>query len=354
MSDHGRPPVEPLPDLTWARVERDLWAALDRPGSSVAAGARGRSAPRLRLAPRLVRGLAVGALVAAAAIAVIAVWPAGPTGGGGLRASDLPSRVATAAAPTTVSFGDAEITIAAQSTLVLAGTPAHGVDIVLEQGSATFAVAPRRGRPPFHVHAGAVDIRVVGTRFTVTRSGDAARVDVAHGEVEVVAHGRRELLLAGSSWDSSRDWEAAIRSSATITNPDDIAAAQPLAAELPGAELPGAELPGAGAIAAPPVAPPDGRAPLPDSRAAYEAAAALERSDPAAALAAYRRLARGRGPWAANALYAAALLAEQRGDAALALTLARQYGQRFPRGANAADAARLVTRLEGAPHAPTP
>jgi hypothetical protein len=25
------PPVEPLPDLTWARLERQLWATLDAP-----------------------------------------------------------------------------------------------------------------------------------------------------------------------------------------------------------------------------------------------------------------------------------------------------------------------------------
>lgn len=91
-----------------------------------------------------------------------------------------------------------------------------------------------------------------------------------------------------------------------------------------------------------------------EPKAAYEAAASLEPSDPAAALAAYRKLARTSGPWASNALYAAARLADQEGQSALALTLARQYAKRFPSGANAADAARLVHRLEGASNAPTP
>lgn len=88
-----------------------------------------------------------------------------------------------------------------------------------------------------------------------------------------------------------------------------------------------------------------------DPKAAYEAAAGLEPTDPAAALLAYRTLARGTGPWAANALYAAARLADQ-SDHALALELARQYQRRFPRGANVGDASQLINRLEGASHAP--
>jgi hypothetical protein len=102
-----------------------------------------------------------------------------------------------------------------------------------------------------------------------------------------------------------------------------------------------------------PVAPPSPPAPKAepriDPKAAYEAAASLEPSDPAAALAAYRKLARGSGAWSANALYAAARLADQEGQHDLALSLARQYTKRFPTGANAADAARLANRLEGAP-----
>jgi hypothetical protein len=85
-----------------------------------------------------------------------------------------------------------------------------------------------------------------------------------------------------------------------------------------------------------------------DPRAAYEAAAAMEPTDPAAALAAYRQLARGRGPWSANALYAAARLAETT-DPSLALSLAKQYQRRFPRGANVEDAAAMTARLDVSP-----
>lgn len=333
----SRPPVEALSDITWARVERDLWTKLDESEAVPIT----RVTPPLRKWPRYAAG---AALALAAAAALVVLWPKGnPT------AHDLPSRVATAASPTTVSFGDAEIEVAPQSTMLLAGTPARGVDIMLEDGSATFAVAPRKGRPPFVVHAGAADIKVVGTKFTVTRSGDIVRVVVAHGEVEVVAHGHRELLFAGDSWDSSRDWEAATRSSATVANPGDVAAARTIQDEggavVGSAPAPVRETP---ARVAPVVEP------RVDPKAAYEAAASLEPSDPTAALVAYRKLARTSGPWAANALYAAARLADQEGDIDLALVLARQYAKRFPDGANAADAAHLAKRLEGATDAPTP
>jgi hypothetical protein len=314
----SRPPVELLSDIAWARVERELWTTLDAPAPAPAP-----ATPRRRTWPRFAIGGA--ALTAAAALVLVLVWPSPhhPR-----STSDLPSRVATAAAPTTVSFGDAEITVSPESTLVLSGAPARGVEVVLERGGARFAVSPRQGRPPFVVRAGAVDVRVIGTDFLVARSGDAARVDVTHGEVEVVAHGRRAYVRAGETWDSSGDREATTRSSATISNPGDVAAARTLEP-------------------APVVEPAPKVVPVTpaDPRAAYEAAAALEPLDPAAALASYRTLARGRGPWSANALYAAARLAAAT-DPALALSLARQYQRRFPRGANVEDAAALAARLE--------
>jgi hypothetical protein len=327
----GPPPVEPLSDIAWARVERDLWTAIDRGEAAPAPRAERPVTPVRRSVGRYV---VAAALVAAAAALLFFVWPRDKA-----RHHDLPSRVATEAAPTTVSFGDAEITVAPQSTMRLAGSPAHGVDIVLERGSARFAVSPRLGRPPFVVHAGAVDVRVVGTVFTVARSGDAARVEVISGEVEVVGHGRRERVLEGETWDSGSDREAATGSSTAITNPGDVAAARTFPEEAPVTEP-----------VKPTPAPPK---PVLDLKQMYADAAALEPVDADAALAAYRAIARHDGPWAANALYAAARLAETR-DPALALRLAQQYQRRFPRGNNAADAAALAGKLQGASHAPSP
>jgi ferric-dicitrate binding protein FerR (iron transport regulator) len=53
---------------------------------------------------------------------------------------------------------------------------------------------------PFHVDAGEIEIRVVGTRFDVNRSGDAIAVIVARGKVAVHARGNERLetlLLPG-------------------------------------------------------------------------------------------------------------------------------------------------------------
>ncbi len=349
-----RPPIDELSDIAWARVERRLWAELD-------------AAPVARMAPptraRRWPWLAAGALAAAAVVMILA-WPAGS---GSQRAAS-PSRVVTAGSATEVHFGDAEIAVAADSAVLLQGDADGGAAIVVERGGATFAVAPRAGRPPFVVLAGAVQVRVLGTRFTVTRSGDDARVDVAHGKVEVVARGHRELLLAGASWSSAGVREAASGGSITAANPDDAAATRLDPTGPPVPVVPGVPLAPAVTAPAPSAPAPAERAPVEPApvepapvepaqvepsgadggatlRKRFAAAQAIERRDPGAALRAYRELAAGDGPWAANALFAAARLASTSGDRALAVRFARAYLDRFPAGANAADAQRLLDRL---------
>ncbi|HEX7843642.1 MAG TPA: hypothetical protein VF469_39485, partial [Kofleriaceae bacterium] len=66
---------------------------------------------------------------------------------------------------------------------------------------------------------------------------------------------------------------------------------------------------------------------------------------PDAALAGYLTLARGTSRWADPALFAAARLAVDRHDRR-AETLLGIYLQRFPGGANAADARKLLARLK--------
>lgn len=336
----GPPPVDELSDIAWARVERRLWTELDR--APVVADEPPRSSPDAR---RRWPWLMVGA-VAAAIVAVLA-WPT-PR-----RPLTAPaSRVVTTEAATEVSYGDAAITIAPRSAVVMQGQADHGVAILLERGRATFAVAPRVGRPPFVVLAGAVQVRVVGTRFTVTRSGDDARVDVAHGEVEVVAWGRREVLLDGASWSSDGVREAAGERPVTIPNPGGVAAAHfspsvPAPAQAPSRPSPPPSVASvAPVLPAAPAAPPSAPA-VAERRAAFEAAAALEVSDPAAALRAYRQVASGTDAWAANALFAAARLAFGQGDRDLAARFARSYLTRFSTGANAADARDLLDRSSG-------
>ncbi|MBP8809017.1 MAG: FecR domain-containing protein [Kofleriaceae bacterium] len=323
------PPVEPLPDLTWARLERQLWATLDAP--VVVAP----PSPRARW-----RWPVAAAVSVAAAAAVALAWPARPGDGAELTSrapTTMPSRVATAAAETELSVGDASIRLAPFSALYLHGGD-RGVGMILDRGQASFEVAPRMGRPPFVVDAGAVRVTVVGTGFTVTRLGDGAIVDVRHGVVEVLADGRRALVRAGESWDAEGVHPTATDGAASAT-----------AATAPTATDPTATDPTPTIVAAPtaprsprPIEPP---APAFDGKAAYAAAAALEASDPAAALTAYQALAARRGPWAANGLYAAARLAFERGDHGRARTLAQRYLRAYPQGSNATDAHTLLERL---------
>jgi hypothetical protein len=339
----GPPPVEELSDVAWARVERRLWAELDR---APATGAAPSVAARPERERRRWPWLAAGALaVAAAAVIAVVAWPSGSR-----TLPAMSSRVVTAAAATEVSYGDAAITVAPSSAVLMQGHAERGVAVVLERGSATFAVAAREGRPPFTVLAGAVQVRVIGTRFTVTRSGDDARVDVAHGEVEVVAWGRREVLLAGASWSSDGVREAAVGGSAPVANPDDIAAAhssppseEALAPPAPPAPPPPARV----TSPAPATSPPETVVPAvraDDPRAVFRAAEAIEPTDPARAQRLYGRLAAGSSEWAANATFAAARLAFARGDRVTAAGYARSYLARFPGGGNAADAQALLER----------
>ncbi|MGO8993041.1 MAG: tetratricopeptide repeat protein, partial [Polyangiaceae bacterium] len=83
----------------------------------------------------------------------------------------------------------------------------------------------------------------------------------------------------------------------------------------------------------------------PSAQSQYEAAARLERSDPARALRLYTDLARGSDAWAQNALYAAGRLQADRGARGDADRLLEEYLRRFPRGSNAQDARALRESL---------
>jgi hypothetical protein len=315
----GPPPIEPLSDLSWVRVERAVFAELDAAAAPVAEAEVRRRWPVL-IAPL-------------AAVAALVVWlvvrPAVPADGGHER----PARIVTADSATELSFGDAVVTAAPRSTLVMGGSAQGGVLIVVERGGATFEVAPRAGRPPFRVEAGDVSIRVVGTRFTVGRSAETATVHVIEGTVEIVARGRREFVSAGASWPPGPSAEA----------PVPAAPPAPAAVDMPPAVIDPAEPP----RKKPRIDDDDDETGTrePTSKEQFEAAARLERTEPGAALTRYRTLARGTGPWAANALFAAGRLSFDRGDPDMARRLLDRYLRRFPGGANAADARALLDRL---------
>ncbi len=316
-----RPPIEPLSDLAHARIERRVLDALDVP------------APRARVAPRRRWPVALGLLgvagVAAALAVVIVQGGARPDAlpvGGEIAmptpTTGEPQRVTTQGDASTVTFADAELTVAPASAVLLVGDVAHAPLVVIDRGEVTFSVAARGARPPLVVAAGAVRVTVIGTRFTVRRDGDAATVAVDHGTVDILFAGQVARVHGGATWQST-------------AMPTSTAAAAPGDARPPVDARPRRD-------ARPPVDAPPPAVVDPHARQRqFDAAQALEASAPRDALRAYQALARGRDAWAANATYAAARLTAELGDRAAAARLATQYLTRFPDGANAADARAL-------------
>ncbi len=307
--------IEPLSDARWTKIDDAVFAALDGE-----AGVR----PAPRPTPRRAVWILSAAVLAAAAA-------------GGLYFSDLldsrearvaePSHIETGAAPSHLALGFASIEVGADSAVTASGDDARGMLLVLERGSVDCEVVPRRGRPPFVVQAGDVRVRVVGTRFIVRRRSDpsGAIVEVKRGTVEVARGGETVVLHDGDQWP-----------------------AQP-------------PVPPASALALPPVEPPPASSEKPGTRSArppasvhgdamsdqraYEQAIRNEGKDPEGSLAIYRRMVASGGPWAPNALFAAGRLSAERGQHAEARRLLEQYLARYPGGANAEDARKLLAGL---------
>lgn len=317
----GPPPVEPMSDAAWSRVERGVWSTLDA------------EAPR---APRRARRWWIAAPVAlAAAAALVLVLRTDEARDDGALA---PSRITSSGAPVAVSFDDAHLALDAETSLTTSREARHPL-VTLERGAVWFTVAPRQQRPSFLVRAGDATVRVVGTRFRVARSAERIEVDVDRGVVEVQFRGALTQLSAQQHWSSE---------------PPTRGAALPPAPAAPPGAAPDRDPPKVVAPAAPDAArsgtrpriePAHGDASRVDAdRAAYEQLAGLEPRSPDAALAGYLRLAQKRGPWADPALFAAARLAVDRNDAR-ARALLQMYLTRFPGGGNAIDARRLLERL---------
>ena len=91
----------------------------------------------------------------------------------------------------------AEPTSAGSQLTVERDRPEH-VSVRVQRGAARFAVV-RNPRRRFEVESGPVLVRVVGTTFTVTRTGDGARVAVEDGRVHVYWAGQEAVLTAGES-----------------------------------------------------------------------------------------------------------------------------------------------------------
>lgn len=359
------PEIEPLSETSWRRIERDVFAELDRnPKIETAAPETPHWLQRWR---RPFVGLGLGLGLAAAAALLI-----GLRGSPDTRMSQ-PSRIDTDEAPAALTVGRAAIRVAPASIVWVQSSPDHEVMVMLEEGRVDCRVAHDEHQPPLVVQAGDVRVEVVGTSFAVMRQGSSTRVEVNEGVVKIFHDGRRVLVGAGQRWSTGPDAPRDNAGNASAPVADDrpgaasAAAADDTAAPAgseaaapagpgPGSE-PGAPLAGSGAgdgDGAPQPSPatrPGSADPGTASRAAdpkdrYEKAARLEATDPAAAIAIYRELARGKSPWAANALFAQARLELDRGHRREAARLLRAYLQRHPGGNNAADARALLDVAE--------
>ncbi|MBV9947455.1 MAG: hypothetical protein JOZ69_11440, partial [Myxococcales bacterium] len=110
--------VEPLSDVRWSRIERELFAKLDErplPGSA-----------SLREAPAGRRVLAWAATFAVAAGALIAIFYAA-------RPSLAPDRVvlATTESWSRATVGESSLRLAPHSLVMVGGDDEHGIDVVL-------------------------------------------------------------------------------------------------------------------------------------------------------------------------------------------------------------------------------
>lgn len=343
-----KPVIEPLSPEAWQRIEDRVFEHLQYPGSGSLSESdtAGRSfGERYRWTTYPIAGLALAASVAAVVIAsrpssthelrsqqVVEIASAE---GAALDSAErvevasaeslapstepvpevaeiLPSpgqRIVTTTGPTATNLGESVLSIKNHSEVHVEGNDRDGWKVHLDSGSADFHVAPRGDRPEFVVRAGDVTVRVVGTRFSVSRVADSARVAVEEGVIRVERKGQEVELHSAESWTPEEPKPVEVRSRKRV---NDAVSAKRLAAER--------------------------------ARDDFEQASRLERTDPTRARALYSKLSAGGGPWAANALYAEGRLLHDQGRESEAQSVLRRYLQRYPSGANAPDVKKLLSK----------
>jgi len=190
----GPPPVDTLSDVAWARVERNV---LLRTTGTITNAA---SAREIRQEPKRSAWLWLAVPAAAAAAFALAFFSMnGPSSSP--PADQEPSRFVAGASPSSVSFGDAHITLDANSAVVMeqkSGKPSA----LLEHGALVVAVSA-----PFTVLAGDTIVRTTNTKVRVSREGERAHVRVESGSVEIRYHGHDVKVPASHAWSSDRPTE---------------------------------------------------------------------------------------------------------------------------------------------------
>lgn len=148
---------------------------------------------------RRTRSWQVAAAVAVAAVVVLAVTSLSMRRPVVARTPLAPSAAAVAPGSQKTLFADGSVALVSDAgELVVNAASAERIESVLRAGAADFEVTKRTERD-FVVVAGAVKVRVVGTRFRVELLGERTRVSVAEGKVEVQEGDARSYLEAGES-----------------------------------------------------------------------------------------------------------------------------------------------------------
>jgi hypothetical protein len=327
--------VEPLSEQRWSKVERSLLSRVALESGSVperSPGAQRRVGARVWLLAAAV----VGALMVA--VFAVRAFPE-------RTAIQQPSRITTGLSGSHLALPGWSIDVEPQSAVVVGAETPNGVLVVLDRGSIVCDVLERPKEAPLLIQAGAARVRVLGTRFSVTRMGELARVRVQQGVVEVSAGGQSWKVRAGEEWPAEALQAAPVRpmveSSAV---PSSAPQPAPTATERRVSSTTRARVASA-SVATAEIAPPEPQPTAPRPQTVFEQATAMERTDPARASELYRTLEAGADSWAQNALYARGRLEASRGNHAEARRLLGRYLERFPRGSNAEDARAVLKRL---------
>ncbi len=326
--------VEPLSERRWERIERSLMERLEQ---QVPAAPRVLAAPappsRVRL---LMAAAAVMGLLALVSVAYLRVPE---------PVAQHPSRIITGENPSHLALPGLALDVNPQSAVVVGTETPQGMLVVLDRGSIVCDVEPRSKEAPLIVQAGEARVRVIGTRFSVTRVGESSRVAVEEGVVEVTSRGHSVRVRAGEQWPATEPAELG-------PEPSEKSAAEPTApSETAEVETdkpePAIRTPRQSKTPKTVAEPEPEPATLeePSSQELFEQATALERSDPSRASSIYRRLESRGDSWSSNALYARGRLAASRGSQQEARRLLETYLKRFPKGSNAQDARVLLRRL---------
>jgi hypothetical protein len=333
--------VEPLSEQRWSKIERSLWSRLER------------EPPRADTEPSPSRWRTharAGLLAAAAACALGVALLIGRVPGEQVLV-EQPSRITTGATPSHLALPGLSLSVEPQSAVVVGADTTQGLLIVMDRGSVVYQVASRSSDSPLIVQAGDARVRVLGTRFRVTRLEESARVEVQQGVVEVSARGRVVQVRAGETWAPEAMEPAPVVPVPSVEPPsreneshDGAASANRATPASVRARNAPAPAPAARAPETPATSSSAKQA-VPSRQAVFEQATVLERSEPQRAAELYRSIDSGSDSWAQNALYARGRLEASLGNRAEARRLLQRYLERFPRGHNADDARAVLKRL---------